>query len=94
MVRGTSGGYGPFGGLRVERETKPDGRYILYFSWDDGHRDAQKGADPPARPAPWSPESGPLDDDEADATARRDDEPARTGRRDDDVRGPARRRDV
>jgi hypothetical protein len=33
MVREQPRRYGPFGALRVERVTKPDGRYVLYYSW-------------------------------------------------------------
>jgi hypothetical protein len=36
MVRANSPGYGPMGALRVERVTKSDGRYVLYYTWPDG----------------------------------------------------------
>src|SRR5919108_345766 len=61
MIPAKSRGYGPFGGLRVERETKPDGRYILYYSWPDGPRDAGRAPKRPGRREPWTPESGPPD---------------------------------
>ena len=64
MVREKSARYGPFGGLRVERVTKPDGRYVLYYTWPDGKRDAARGPDRPGRPVPWTPESGPPEDEE------------------------------
>jgi hypothetical protein len=35
MVRANTPGYGPMGALRVERVTKSDGRYVLYYSWPD-----------------------------------------------------------
>lgn len=44
MVRENSPGYGPMGALRVERVTKSDGRYVLYYSWP-------ATPDPPAEPA-------------------------------------------
>jgi hypothetical protein len=62
MIPRKSRGYGPFGALRVERETKPDGRYILYYSWPDGRRDAGRAPARPHQREPWSPESGPPDE--------------------------------
>jgi hypothetical protein len=52
MVRANRPGYGPIGALRVERVTKSDGRYVLYYSW-------------PGTPA--SPAEGATSDSAADA---------------------------
>ena len=46
MVRDGRARYGPFGGLRVERVTKDDGRYVLYYTWPaDGRPAAIRDAD-------------------------------------------------
>jgi hypothetical protein len=48
MVRANSPDYGPMGALRVERVTKPDGRYVLYYTWPDAP-DSPAGRAPAAR---------------------------------------------
>ena len=60
MVRENWPGYGPMGALRAERVTKPDGRYVLYYSWPDRPAEAgvsatrtttDDGSDSTGRPA-------------------------------------------
>ena len=56
----------PFGGFTVDRVTRDDGRYLLYYSWPEPS--ATDAAGEPARsrePAagtqePWTPEAGPV----------------------------------
>ena len=56
----------PFGGLTVDRVTRDDGRYLLYYSWPQPS--ATYAAAEPARsrepaggtPEPWTPEAGPV----------------------------------
>jgi hypothetical protein len=59
MVRANSPRYGPMGALRVERVTKPDGRYVLYYSWPDAPdsrgEDASAGREPSASPGKQGP---------------------------------------
>lgn len=54
--------------LKVDAVTKPDGRYLLYYSWpDDPTAEADEGGPlaqtPGSRQQPWTPEGGPADDD-------------------------------
>ncbi len=71
--------------FRVERETKPDGRALLFYSWPDeppipeGLGDVAGGAgttaeeaDAPPRAEPWSPETQPTDQADAMPDPRRD----------------------
>jgi hypothetical protein len=66
MVRANSPDYGPMGALRVERVSKPDGRYVLYYTWpdrpaeagssaagtaQDGSKSSGRPADAPGQPA-------------------------------------------
>ncbi len=58
---------GAFEPFRLERETKPDGRVILFYSWPDepevsaglGTAQVQAGSAPNAEP--WSPETQPIE---------------------------------
>ena len=55
MVRDETARYGPFGGLRVERVTKDDGRYVLYYTWPEGPEEgAATAADSPDSPDRFS----------------------------------------
>jgi hypothetical protein len=51
--------------LRVEIVTKPDGRYLIYYSWPDeaNDTDGRAAADGAGQPEqePWNPEAGPAD---------------------------------
>jgi hypothetical protein len=56
-----------FASLRVEREVRDDGRYIIYFSWPEEERPAGDQAErsdrsSPARSQPWNVSSGPPDE--------------------------------
>ena len=79
-----TGGQPAFEPFRVERETKPDGRAILFYSWPDeppipeGMGDAAGDAGTTAEEAdaphaePWSPETQPTDQAAAMPESRRD----------------------
>ena len=58
----------PFAGLRVEREVRDDGRYVIYFSWpQEGPSPSEgAGAEPSTAAAsqPWNVSSGPPDERE------------------------------
>ena len=55
-----------FARLRPDVVTKPDGRYVIYYSLERNHPDrtGEAPAHRPPTPAqqPWSPETGPVDD--------------------------------
>jgi hypothetical protein len=52
--------------LRTDVVTKPDGRYLIYYSWPDdtpagGETASNRSQPEPPQQAPWSPETGPAD---------------------------------
>ena len=61
-------GDGAFAELRVERVRKPDGRYLLYYSWPDRGALESAGEQPPEDISrtpgtrAWTPEAGPTND--------------------------------
>ncbi len=65
MDEGTREGH-PLAAFTVERVTKDDGRYLLYYSWPDSSARGTDARGAPAadRPAtstePWTPEAGPA----------------------------------
>ena len=56
----------PFGAFAVERVTREDGRYLLYYVWADESDPATHLPDAAPAPAadarPWSPETEPRTD--------------------------------
>lgn len=57
----------PFRGLRVERVRKPDGRWLLYYTFEEARGETGQSEGAVGRPAPtvaepWTPESGPPAD--------------------------------
>jgi hypothetical protein len=65
-----------FAGMRVEREVRDDGRYVIYFSWPEEQRpegppDEWAGAHPSAagKTQPWNVSSGPPDESTSDQRA-------------------------
>ncbi|MDQ3879661.1 MAG: hypothetical protein M3295_01055 [Chloroflexota bacterium] len=66
---------GPFGGFDVERVTRADGRYLLYYSWHESGQPAPGGA-PPTRVA---------DRERNDEAAQRSDDRSTTATSDADV---------
>ena len=57
-----------FAGLRVEREVRNDGRYVIYFSWPEERSSPSEHAGSASTSAgssqPWNVSSGPPDDGE------------------------------
>lgn len=57
-----------FSSLRVEREMRDDGRYVIYFSWPEEERpprdpaEARTDRSSPAKSQPWNVSSGPPDE--------------------------------
>ncbi len=56
----------PLGDFAVERVTKDDGRYLLYYTWPEpSPRGANRAPDVAeadgAAPEAWTPESGPVE---------------------------------
>ena len=57
-----TGSYRPFGALLVERVTKADGRYLLFYSWPEpSPAGAASGTQRPGRQEAWTPEGGPAE---------------------------------
>jgi hypothetical protein len=63
-----SGGYGPFGAIRVERLKKADGRAILYYSWAESTPEPppERRSAQPRQHERWSPEGGPAAGEDED----------------------------
>jgi hypothetical protein len=54
-----------FAGLRVDRTTRDDGRYVIYFSWpEEGPPPSEEAADAASAPGsePWNVSSGPPEE--------------------------------
>ena len=54
-----------FAQLQTEVVTKPDGRYLIYYSWPDDQDEEPDAAEssraPHPQTEPWSPQAGPAD---------------------------------